>query len=217
VRERKFARNPSLASRASPHIGVWASISVYRDGMLTQMDRGGNPTINPFINPDGEKDLYNSRQPADDVANYLTPWSKLLENGGYLPDEAKQAALLVLPDILRYDRTLPAHYPNGRVLTDDVYSMRFAWLSDGKVPPTGLNSLQGRNSLPIKILRWLPPTSATYKGSSDESGRMIPADLPGHRLEPSVPGRAFIDVRGDKPVVASSLRCGHREADRRLR
>ncbi len=123
---------------ADPQIGVWASISLYRDGMLTQMDRGGNPTINPFVNPDGEKDLYNSRQPADDVANYLTPWSKLLENGGYPPDEARQAALVVLPDILRYDRTQPAAYPNGRVLTDDVYSMRFAWLSHGKVPPTGL-------------------------------------------------------------------------------
>jgi len=121
-----------------PMIGIWASISLYRDGMLMQMDRGGNPTINPFINPDGEKDLYNSRQPADDVANYLGPWSKILENGGYPPEEARQAALMVLPDILRYDRTQAAAYPNGRVPTDDVFSMRFAWLSHGKVPPTGL-------------------------------------------------------------------------------
>jgi hypothetical protein len=123
---------------AAPVIGVWASISLRRDGTLTQMDRGGNPTINPFINPDGEKDLYNSRQPADDVANYLGPWSKLLEGSGYSPEAARQAALTVLPDILRYDRTRPAAYPNGRVPTDDVYSMRFAWLSNGKVPPTGL-------------------------------------------------------------------------------
>jgi Domain of unknown function (DUF4331) len=123
---------------ADPLIGIWASISRRRDGNLEQMDRGGNPTINPFINPDGEKDLYNSRQPADDVANYLGPWSKLLENGGYAAEEARQAALTVLPDILRYDRTKPASYPNGRKPTDDVYSMRFAWLSHGKVPPTGL-------------------------------------------------------------------------------
>jgi hypothetical protein len=121
-----------------PVLGIWASISRRRDGTLEQMDRGGNPTINPFINPDGEKDIYNSRQPADDVANYLGPWSKLLENGGYPPEEARQAALTVLPDILRYDRTKPASYPNGRTPTDDVYSMRFAWLSYGKVPPTGL-------------------------------------------------------------------------------
>ncbi len=119
-------------------IGVWASISRRRDGTLEQMDRGGHPTINPFINPDGEKNLYNSRQPADDVANYLGPWSKILENNGYSPGEARAAALEVLPDILRYDRTKPAAYPNGRIPTDDVYSMRFAWLSHGKIPPAGL-------------------------------------------------------------------------------
>jgi len=96
-------------------IGVWATISLRRDGTLVLMDRGGHPTINPFINPDGEKNLYNSRHPADDAANYLGPWSKILENGGYTPDAAKAAALQVLPDILRYDRTKPATYPNGRV------------------------------------------------------------------------------------------------------
>jgi len=99
----------------------------------------GNPTINPFINPDGEKNLFNSRQPADDVANYLEPWSAILQNaGGYTPEQAKAAALQVLPDILHYDRTQPATYPNGRIPTDDVYSLRFAWLTNGKVPPSGL-------------------------------------------------------------------------------
>ena len=120
-------------------IGVWATVSRYQDGVLEQLDRGGNPTINPFINPDGEKNLFNSRQPADDVANYLGPWSVILENaGGYTPEAARAAALEVLPDILHYDRTKPATYPNGRILTDDVYSKRFAWLSNGKIPPTGL-------------------------------------------------------------------------------
>jgi hypothetical protein len=129
---------PSDMFGAGPQIGVWATISLRRNGVLDQVDRGGNPTINPFINPDGEKNLYNSRQPADDVANYLGPWSKILENGGYSPEQAKAAALQVLPDILYYDHTRPATYPNGRVLTDDVYSMRFAWLSNGKIPPSGL-------------------------------------------------------------------------------
>jgi hypothetical protein len=122
-----------------PVIGVWATVSRYTGDTLEQLDRGGNPTINPFINPDGEKNLFNSRQPADDVANYLEPWSAILENaGGYSPEAARAAALEVLPDILHYDRTRPATYPNGRILTDDVYSKRFAWLSNGKIPPTGL-------------------------------------------------------------------------------
>ncbi len=88
---------PSDMVGTGPIIGVWASISRRRDGVLEQMDRGGNPTINPFINPDGEKNLYNSRQPADDVANYLGPWSKILENGGYSPEDAKAAAMQVCP------------------------------------------------------------------------------------------------------------------------
>lgn len=121
-----------------PMIGVWASISRRSDGVLEQMDRGGNPTINPFINPDGEKNLYNARQPVDDVANYLGPWSQLLEKSGYSPEEAKQAAMEFLPDVLRFDRTKPVSYPNGRKLIDDVYSYRFMWLTHGKLPPTGL-------------------------------------------------------------------------------
>ena len=121
-----------------PVIGLWASISRRGDGVLEQMDRGGNPTINPFINPDGEKNLYNSRQPVDDVANYLDPWSQMLEKGGYSPQEAKEAAMQFLPDVLRYDRTKPVSYPNGRKLIDDVFSYRFSWLTHGKLSPTGL-------------------------------------------------------------------------------
>jgi hypothetical protein len=123
-----------------PVIGVWGSISRRRDdGTLEQLDRGGNPTINPFINPDGQKNLFNSRQPVDDVVNYLQPWTEILQKaGGYPPEQARAAAMQVLPDILHYDRARPATYPNGRVLTNDVYSLRFAWLTNGKVPPTGL-------------------------------------------------------------------------------
>ena len=120
---------------ADPAIGLWATVSVRRDGALVQVDRGGHPTINPFINPDNEKNHYNSRQPADDLANYLQPWSKLLEDNGYPPEEAAAAVRIVLPDILRYDRGRPASYPNGRALTDDAFSARFAWLTNGKVGP----------------------------------------------------------------------------------
>jgi hypothetical protein len=129
---------PSDMLSTDPVIGVWATVSVRRDGSLVQVDRGGHPTINPFINPNNVKNEYNLRQPGDDVANYLQLWSSLLEGHGYPPEEARLAASMVLPDILRYDRTKPAGYPNGRTLTDDVFSARFAWLSNGKIPPDGL-------------------------------------------------------------------------------
>lgn len=121
-----------------PEIGVWATVSVRRDGALVQVDRGGHPTINPFINPNDAKDDYNAGHPADDVANYLQRFSAALEGNGYPPEEASAAALTVLPDILRYDRGKPPVYPNGRALTDDVFSARFAWLTRGKVTSDGL-------------------------------------------------------------------------------
>ena len=103
------------------------------------MDRGGNPTINPFINPDGEKNLYNSRQPADDIANYLGPWSKILQKTAATPPTRPgQPRCRCCPTSCATTAPQPATYPNGRVPTDDVYSMRFAWLTNGKIAPAGL-------------------------------------------------------------------------------
>lgn len=129
---------PNEMLGADPAIGVWATVSVRRDGGLVQVDRGGHPTINPFINPDYAKDDYNAGHPADDVANYLVPWSKILEENGYPPAEAAATAGTVLPDILPYDRNRPAAYPNGRTLTDDVFIARMAFLTHGKVTSGGV-------------------------------------------------------------------------------
>jgi hypothetical protein len=130
---------PSEVLGRDPQIGAWATVTLRKGGTYVQMDRGGNPTINPFITPDDQKDEYNARQPADDVKNYLEPWSKLLqEKGGYSAEDAKAAALMFLPDILRYDRSRAAVYPNGRTPTDDVYSYRFNWLTNGRSGPDGL-------------------------------------------------------------------------------
>ena len=121
-----------------PVIGVWMTVSLRRNGMLVQMDRGGNPSFNPILNADDIKDGFNSTDPVDDVKNYLKPLSETLEKHGYRPDEATAAALTLLPDILRYDRTMPAHYPNGRVMTDDAFSARVAFLTHGRVTSQGL-------------------------------------------------------------------------------
>jgi hypothetical protein len=119
-------------------IGAWMSCSLRRDGMLVQMDRGGNPSFNPILNPNDIKDEYNSTDPFDDVENYLQPLSKVLQQHGYSPDEATAAARTLLPDILQYDRTRPAHYPNGRVMTDDVFSTRMDFMTRGRATPQGV-------------------------------------------------------------------------------
>ena len=118
-----------------PTIGAWITVSLRRDGNLVQMDRGGNPSFNPILNADDIKDRFNSTDPVDDVNNYLQPLSRTLQQHGYPADEARAAALTLLPDILRYDRTMPAHYPNGRVTTDDVFSARMIFMTHGQTTP----------------------------------------------------------------------------------
>jgi len=122
---------------SGPSIAAWATASVRRDDALVQVDRIGNPSLNPFF-VDELKNEFNAGQPADDVANYLEPWSKLLESRGYAPAEARDTVLTVLPDMLGYDRARPAHYPNGRFVTDDVYDMRMAFLTHGRVTSDGV-------------------------------------------------------------------------------
>jgi hypothetical protein len=67
-----------------------------------------------------------------------------------LPEEARRVAGKLLPDLLRYDPTRPASFPdNGRALTDDVQDAFLAVLTNGKVTedkvgPTAICSLSSR-------------------------------------------------------------------------
>ncbi len=129
---------PNDMLSAGPVIGAWATVSVRRDGTLVQVERDGHPSMNPIVMADEQKNDFNARYPADDVMNYLQPLSQLLQRNGYTPDAARAAALTLLPDILNYDRTSPATYPNGRVLTDDVFAARTAYLTNGKFGSSGV-------------------------------------------------------------------------------
>jgi hypothetical protein len=121
-----------------PSIGAWITTSLRRDGTLVPMDREGNPSFNPILNPNDLKDQFNATDPVDDVSNYLQPLSQTLQQHGYPPQDATTAARTLLPDILHYDRTRPAHYPNGRVMTDDVFSARMAFMTHGQATPQGV-------------------------------------------------------------------------------
>ena len=60
--------------------------------------------------------------------------------GNYTREEAIAAIDKegTLPDVLSFDPTKPAEYPNGRVFTDDVINYRLAFLTKNECPPTGL-------------------------------------------------------------------------------
>lgn len=126
---------PNANLGANPRIGVWARVSVRRDGKLVSIDRGAHPSLTAYFNESNDaKNEYNTGEPANDWEKYIGPWTAVLAHTGhYSAEDAEKVLHIVLPDILRYDRSKPAAYPNGRTLTDDVTSARLSMVSNGKI------------------------------------------------------------------------------------
>jgi hypothetical protein len=117
-------------------VSLWARTLVPADGARggwVQADRGARPSQTPFLA--GEQNAaYRAAGPADD-ARFVATFAHALEHtGGYTPEAARRVAGTLLPDVLPYDPTRPASFPdNGRALTDDVSDVFLAILTNGKV------------------------------------------------------------------------------------
>jgi len=123
-------------------IRIWGRCSLRRDGGLLHVDRAGHPSVSSFFNTDETKEEYNASEPIRDRERWIGQFIHLMgHTGGYDRDEAIAAidAEGTLPDMLTYDPSKPAKYPNGRVFTDDVIDYRLAFLTKGDCPPTGLS------------------------------------------------------------------------------
>ena len=81
-----------------------------------------------------ERDAYLAGEPANDIG-FVAAFGHALEHtGGYIPQEARRVAGTMLPEILPYDPTRPASFPeNGRALTDDAADAFLSILTNGKV------------------------------------------------------------------------------------
>jgi hypothetical protein len=114
-------------------MGLWARTIDGTTGKWVQADRGARPNQTPFLA--GEQNAaYLAAEPADD-ARFIPVFAHALEHtGGYAPEEATRVAGTLLPDVLHYDPTRPASFPdNGRALTDDVVDFFLPLLTNGKV------------------------------------------------------------------------------------
>ena len=121
-------------SALSPkRMGLWARTLDGASGKWVQADRGGRPNQTPFLVGEANA-AYLAAEPADD-ARFVPVFAQALEHtGGYTPAEATRVAATLLPDVLHYDATRPASYPdNGRALTDDVVDFFLRLLTNGKV------------------------------------------------------------------------------------
>lgn len=125
-----------------PKIGVWARISLYRDGKLVSIDHGAHSSVTAYFNETNDaKNAYNLGEPRDDWATYLKPWSAVLDHTGhYSAEDAERTLRDILPDVLRFDRSKPAAYPNGRTPTDDVTDIRLQMVSNKKIMGDGISA-----------------------------------------------------------------------------
>jgi hypothetical protein len=114
-------------------VRLWArTLAPGDDGGWIQVERGARPAQAVILVE--EKDAYLAGEPADD-ARFLAAFAHALEHtGGYPPAEAKRVAGTLLPDLLSYNPTRPASFPdNGRTLTDDAFDSFIRILTNGKV------------------------------------------------------------------------------------
>jgi hypothetical protein len=133
---------PTAEVGGNPHVRIWGRCSLRQDGGLNHVDRAGHPSVSSFFNTDDTKLEYNASEPVNDRARWTDQFVHLMgHTGNYTRDEAIAAIDEegTLPDMLTFDPSKPAKYPNGRVFTDDVINYRLAFLTKGECPPTGLS------------------------------------------------------------------------------
>src|SRR5215469_7901176 len=114
---------------AKSEIHIWGRCSVRRDSKLSHVDRAGHPSVSSFFNTDDTKEEYNASEPVNDRKRWLEQFIHLMGHTGNYTREEAIATIdteRTLPDVLSFNPSKPAKYPNGRVFTDDVIDYRLA-------------------------------------------------------------------------------------------
>ncbi|MEW2526256.1 DUF4331 family protein [Streptomyces sp. NPDC047071] len=131
---------PNSTLGPHPRVAVWARVLVPHDGQLVQGDRAGRPGIDANFNQnDDDKRVWNQQEPVHDRERFLDRFTHVFEHAGHPKDRATALAEGLLPDLVPYDYTDAAGFPNGRNLTDDVINMAIAQLTSNTVPHDGLH------------------------------------------------------------------------------
>lgn len=133
---------PNSYLSASPDVRIWGRCSMLRDGRWVHADRAGHPSLDSYITNDDTRTEYRSGEPNRDRERWMGQLIDVMaRTGGYTREEAITAieADGTLPDVLTYDPSQPAEYPNGRTLSDDVVGYRVAFLTRRANPTRGLN------------------------------------------------------------------------------
>jgi hypothetical protein len=121
--------NTSLGTVAP--IRIWARTMAPVHG---QIDQVGRPLVNALFNRTTEDQAaFNQTPPTHQLARFGDQFAAVLESFGHTDGKARGLAEGLLPDVLIYDCSNPAGYPNGRRLTDDILDLRIAMMTAGSL------------------------------------------------------------------------------------
>jgi hypothetical protein len=120
---------PNSALGSHPRIGVWGRTMVRVHGTFISVNQMGRPGTNVFRQGADT----NTIPPAQQREHFTSQYVAMFQTFGYSEAEADNLALQWLPDILPYDYTSPAGYPNGRQLADDIVDNLVEIMTQGKM------------------------------------------------------------------------------------
>jgi hypothetical protein len=123
-------------------MGLYARTLISTDGgrSWVQGERGARPSQTPFLTGE-QNEAYRAAEPKDD-ARFVGAFAHSLEHlGGFAPAEARRVAGTLLPDLIYYDYSRPAAFPqNGRKPSDDAADTFLAIITDGKLKGDGIGA-----------------------------------------------------------------------------
>ena len=120
---------PNRALGPNPRIGVWGRTMALVHGALTPVNQMGRPGNNVFRQGADT----NATRPAQQRELFSAQYVDTFKAFGYTEAEANALALEWLPDILPYNTTSAAGYPNGRKLADDIVDEAVSLLTCGRL------------------------------------------------------------------------------------
>jgi len=124
---------PNAALGSAARIGYWCRVLLPDAGSYRQIDRMGRPLVNILFTKGEEKNTFNHTQPDQDRTLFLETFAAALRGFGHDSASARAAAHALLPDILAYDYSSAAGYPNGRQLGDDIIDVQLTLATNGRV------------------------------------------------------------------------------------
>jgi hypothetical protein len=120
---------PNSVLGSQSRLGIWGRTMIPVHGAFTPVNQMGRPGTNIFRQGADT----NTTPPVQQRERFAAQYIAMFQTYGYSEAEANDLALQWLPDILPYDCTNPAGYPNGRQLADDVVDYVVEIMTRGKM------------------------------------------------------------------------------------